>query len=343
MSMVMHKKRPTMEDVARLSGVSQTTVSFVINDVPHVNISERTRATVMTAVRQLGYTPNALAIGLRTNQTRVIGLVTDEIATTPFAGRIIQGAQQAAREKQRLLMLMDSGRDAGTEDQEIGVLLGRQVDGIIFATMRHRVIVPSRMLYQIPSVLLDCRAADRSLPSVVPDEFLGGYQAAEALLQKGHRRIGMINTAEDVPAGCLREQGFRRACEAHGASLEEGWIVYGADGDAATGYEGAATLFSRCGRLTALFCFNDRVAMGAYEALSGMGRRIPDDVAVVGFDNYEVISANLRPELTSMQLPHYEMGKWAVETLLRISQNQEKSGSSPQVTLPCPLVMRKSI
>jgi len=341
--MAMYKKRPSMGDVARLSGVSQTTVSFVINDVPYANISEKTRAAVLKAVKQLGYTPNAMAIGLRTSQSRVIGLVTDEIATTPFAGQIIQGAQDAAGEKQRLLMLMNSGKDTSIEDQEIGILLSRQVEGIIFATMRHRIIVPSELLYQIPSVLLDCRDADNSLPSVVPDEFLGGYQATEALLRKNHHYIGMINTSENVPASQLREKGFRQALTDHGISVEDGMIVYGADGNAKTGYDGLKTLFSRYDRMTALFCFNDRVAMGAYDALRQMQKRIPEDVAVIGFDNYELISANLHPELTTIQLPHYEMGRWAVEAVLQISQSTGGKGPSPQMMLPCPLVMRNSI
>jgi LacI family transcriptional regulator len=338
-----NKKRPTMGDVARLSGVSQTTVSFVINDVPNTNISEKTRAAVMKAVKELGYTPNAMAIGLRTSQSRVIGLITDEIAITPFAGQIVQGAQAAAREQHRLLMLMNSGTDASIEDQEIGVLLSRQVDGIIFATMRHRTIVPSELLYQIPSVLLDCRDVDNTLPSVVPDEFLGGYQATEALLQKNHRCIGMINTSENVPASQLREQGFRQALTDYGIPVEDGLIVYGEDGNAKTGYDGTKTLFSRYSHMTALFCFNDRMAMGAYDALRQMQKRIPDDVAVIGFDNYEIISANLHPQLTTMQLPHYEMGKWAVETILQISQSTGEKGTYPQKMLPCPLVMRDSI
>lgn len=339
----MHMKRPTMGDVARLAGVSQTTVSFVINDVPSANISQKTRAAVLKAVKQLGYTPNAMAIGLRTSQSRVIGLVTDEIATTPFAGQIVLGAQDAAREQQRLLMLMNSGRDANVEDQEIGVLLSRQVEGIIFATMRHRTIDPSELLYQIPSVLLDCRDAENSLPSVVPDEFLGGYQATEALLQKNHRCIGMINTSEDVPASQLRERGFRQALSDHGISVDDELIVYGEDGNAKAGYDGAKTLFSRYDHMTALFCFNDRVAMGAYDALRQMNKKIPEDVAVIGFDNYELIAANLHPELTTMQLPHYEMGRWAVETVLQISQSTGKTDLAPQMMLPCPLVMRKSI
>jgi LacI family transcriptional regulator len=341
--MATYKKRPTMGDVARLSGVSQTTVSFVINDVRNSNISKKTRAAVLKAVKQLGYTPNAMAIGLRTSQSRVIGLVTDEIATTPFAGQIIEGAQNVARGKQRLLMLMNSGKDTGIEDQEIGILLSRQVEGIIFATMRHRIIVPSELLYQIPSVLLNCRDAENSLPSVVPDEYLGGYQATEALLKKNHRVIGMINTSEHVPASQLREQGFRRALADHGVSVEDGLIVYGADGIAKTGYDGAKTLFARYGGMSALFCFNDRVAMGAYDALRQMQKRIPEDVAVIGFDNYELISANLHPELTTMQLPHYEMGKWAVEAVLQISQGMGEKGPAPQVTLPCPLVLRDSV
>lgn len=341
--MAKFKKRPTMGDVARLSGVSQTTVSFVINDVPNANISKKTRAAVLKAVKQLGYTPNAIAIGLRTSQSRVIGLVTDEIATTPFAGQIIEGAQNAAREQQRQLMLMNSGKDAGVEDQEIGILLSRQVEGVIFATMRHRTIVPSELLFQIPSVLLDCRDPAGSLPSVVPDEFLGGYQAAETLIQKDHRCIGMINTSEDVPAGRLREKGFRQALTDHGIAAEEGLIAYGEDGDAKTGYDGVKELFARYGEMTALFCFNDRVAMGAYDALRQMQKRIPGDVAVIGFDNYDLISANLHPELTTMQLPHHEMGRWAVETVLQISQGTGENTPSPQVMLPCPLVKRDSI
>jgi LacI family transcriptional regulator len=95
--------------------------------------------------------------------------------------------------------------------------------------------------------------------------------------------------------------------------------------------------------MTALFCFNDRVAMGAYDALRQMQKRIPEDVAVIGFDNYELISANLHPELTTMQLPHYEMGRWAVESVLQISQGTGEKGASLQMTLPCPLVIRNSI
>ncbi len=332
-----------MGDVARLSGVSQTTVSFVINDAPNANISEKTRAAVLKAVEQLGYTPNAMAIGLRKSQSHLIGFVTDEIATTPFAGHIIRGAQDAAREQQRLLMFMNVGIDAVTADQEIDILLGRQVEGIIFATMRHRIISPSELLYQIPSVLLDCRDADGSLPSVVPDEFLGGYQAAEALIQKNHRCIGMINTSESVPACVLREQGFRQALRDYGIPLDEGMIVYGDDGDAKTGYDGAKTLLSSYEAMTALFCFNDRVAMGVYDALRQLRKRIPEDVAVIGFDNYELIAANLHPELTTMQLPHYDMGRWAVESVLQMSQSTGERESSPQMMLPCPLVMRNSI
>lgn len=341
--MIMTKKRPTMGDVARLSGVSQTTVSFVINDVPNTNISEKTRAAVLKAVKQLGYTPNAMAIGLRTSQSGVIGLVTDEIATTAYAGQIVQGAQDAAREQNRLLMLMNSGKDASVEDEEIGILLSRQVEGIIFATMRHRIITPSELLYQIPAVLLDCRDADNALPSGVPDEFMGGYQATETLLRKNHRCIGMINTSENVPASELREQGFRQALLDYGIPVDDDLIVYGDDGNAKTGYDGAKTLFSRYEHMTALFCFNDRVAMGAYDALRQMQKKIPSDVAVIGFDNYELISANLHPQLTTMQLPHYEMGRWAVETILQLSQSTGEKGVSPQKMFPCPLVMRGSV
>jgi len=339
----MNKKRSTMGDVARLSGVSQTTVSFVINNVHNSNISSKTRAAVLKAVKELGYKPNAMAIGLRTSQSRLIGLVTDEIATTPFGGLIIQGAQDAARAQHRLLMLMNSATDANTEDEEISTLLSQQVEGIIFATMRHRSITPSQLLNQIPSVLLDCRDANNSLPSVVPDEFLGGYQATEALLKKGHSRIGMINPWENVPSAQLREKGFRQALTDHNIPVDDMLIAYGDGGNAKTGYDGAKTLFSKYSDLTALFCFNDRVAMGVYDALRQMQKRIPEDVAVIGFDNYEIISSNLYPQLTTMQLPLYEMGKWAVETVLKVAQSTDEPEPAQQMMLPCPIVMRNSL
>lgn len=339
----MRKKRPTMGDVARLSGVSQTTVSFVLNNSPTANISEKTRLAVLKAVEQLGYTPNAMAIGLRTSQSRVLGLVTDEIATTPFGGIILQGAQDAAREHNRFLMLMNTGRDAGVEDEEIGVLLSRQVDGIISVAMRHRVVEVSELLHEIPSVLVNCRDTKSTLPFVIPDEFSGGYHATETLLQKNHRCIGMINTSENVPATQLRERGFRQALADNGIPVDDELIAYGEDGNAKTGYDGVKTLFSRYDEMTALFCFNDRVAMGAYDALRQMNKRIPEDVAVIGFDNYELIAANLYPQLTTMRLPLYEMGRWAVETVLKRVQSTEEQGDTPQVMLPCPLVMRNSI
>jgi LacI family transcriptional regulator len=153
----------------------------------------------------------------------------------------------------------------------------------------------------------------------------------------------MINTSENVPASELREQGFRQALVDNGISVADDLIVYGDDGNAKTGYDGAKTLFSRYKQMTALFCFNDRVAMGAYDALRQMQRKIPDDVAVIGFDNYELISANLHPQLTTMQLPHYEMGRWAVETVLQLSQSTDEKGVPLQKMFPCPLVMRGSI
>ncbi|MEZ4672525.1 MAG: LacI family DNA-binding transcriptional regulator [Anaerolineae bacterium] len=341
--MKRNKKRPTMGDVARLSGVSQTTVSFVINDVPNTSISEKTRAAVMKAVKELGYTPNAMAIGLRTSQSRVLGLVADEIAITPFGGYIIKGAQDAAREHGWLLMLMNSGKDASIEDEEISILLSRQVDGIILATMRHRIVEPPQLLYQIPSVLLDCRDEGNTLPFVVPDEFLGGYQATELLLKKGHRCVGMINTTEDVPSAKLREKGFLQALADYNVPDADDLVAYGDDGNAKTGYDGTKTLFSRYEDMTALFCFNDRVAMGAYDALRLMQKRIPEDVAVIGFDNYEIIAANLYPELTTMHLPLYEMGKWAAETVLQIAQSTGETEATPQAMIPCPLVMRNSV
>jgi LacI family transcriptional regulator len=197
-------------------------------------------------------------------------------------------------------------------------------------------------------VLIDCYVEDRALPSAVPDEFQGGYTATELLLRQGHRRIGFINGNEDQPARWGREEGYIAALADWGLARDPALVTY-AGGVSEGGYAGVKTLMAQPNPPTALFCFNDRAAMGAYDALRELGLRIPQDIAVVGFDNQEIIAAHLRPGLTTLQLPHYEMGAWAVNYLLEEAMHlpSPELGRGgvlppPQVKLPCPLVLRES-
>jgi LacI family transcriptional regulator len=334
-------KRPSMYDVARRAGVSQTTVSFVVNNVPDINIPQETRDRIWAAVEDLGWRPNAMARGLSLQRSHTIGLISDEIATTPHAGKIIQGAQDAAWAHDKMLLVINTGRNAKIEHAALDMLLERQVEGIIYATMYHHAVALSSDFSNMPTVLLDCYVADRSLASVVPDEIQGGRTATELLLRNGHRRIGFINNVDSIPAAHGRLAGYKQALAAHDVPFDEELVRAGSS-NAAEGYRCTIELMQLPDRPTALFCFNDSMAMGAYDAVKKLGLAIPDNVAIVGFDNHELIAAQLYPPLTTMELPHYAMGQWAVEYLLEHADSS--TASTPlQHTIACRLIERSSI
>lgn len=336
----MTSKRPSMKDVARLAGVSRTTVSYVLNNAPGAeNIPADTQARILAAVEALGYRPNALAQSLRSNRSHALGLIADEIATTPFSGRIIQGAQETAWKHGKILFVINTNRNPKVEEAAVESMLEQQVEGILYAAMFHREVEPPANVGEVSTVLVDCYSPERDLPSVVPDEVSGGYSATEHLLKKGHRRIAMINGKPGLPATVGRTEGYRRALAAYGIVPDESLICYGGWWQE-TGYENTHALMQRAEPPTAIFCATDRIAMGAYDALKELGLRIPTDVALVGFDNQEIIAAHLRPGLTTMALPYYEMGKWAVEYLL--TRENQQTEQPVQATLPCPLVERES-
>ncbi len=334
------KRSPTIGDVARLAGVSPTTVSFVLNDVDGRSISERTRERVRKAVRDLGYRPNVTAKLLRASRSHAIGFITDEIATTPHAGGIIVGAQDAAWENGKILTIVNTGRNRTIEESAVEMMLERRVEGIIYAAMFHRAVEPPEVFGEVPMVLLDCYSEDGRWASVVPDEVSGGRTATEVLLTKGHERVGFINLAPGVPAAAGRLEGYRQALEAGGLEFDASLVRHG-DGSSSGGYRGALELMRAAKPPTAIFCGNDETAMGAYEALKELGLRIPGDVAVIGFDNQEIIAAQLRPPLSTVALPHYEMGRWAVKYLIE----HAGSGETPPVrrALDCPYVGRESV
>ncbi|GGJ31863.1 LacI family DNA-binding transcriptional regulator [Paenarthrobacter histidinolovorans] len=345
----MSNKNIGIKDVAVAAGVSVTTVSHVLNEVSYARISRETRDKVRTAAEALGYGPNRLAQALRTQRTGMLGLVSEEIATTPHAGRIILGADEAAKARGYNLMIINTPGSASLESRQADVqaLLERRVDGILYATMYHRNVELPDNLGNVPSVLVDSVAIGGNITAVVPDEDGGARAAVGALLDAGHTRVGFINNTDDVPATRQRLQAFR-------AMLTEA----GLDGEAAPvesevsevqgGYEAAKRILSRGDRAdipTALFCYNDRMAMGAYRAAAELGLNIPADLSVVGFDDQELIAANLYPGLTTVALPHYEMGAWATEHLIDAIEGKEDLSlmALHPTILGCPLVRRDSV
>ena len=334
-------KRVVIKDVAAAAGVSVTTVSHILNDVEGKRISPDTRQRVLEAAGRLGYAPNGLARGLRLRRSNTIGFVSDHIATTPFAGKIILGAQAAAAEQGMFLLMLNTGGDHELEQREIEMLLQRQVDGVLYATMSHRVVPVPDGLRRVPTVLLDAQPDDLSVPSVVPDEVLGGYAAVRELIDHGHRRIGFVTDTEDIPATHGRLEGYRRALAEADIPFDQG-LVTAETCDTPGGHLAGRRLLEHHDRPTALFCFNDRMAMGAYRAAAELDLSIPQDLSVVGFDNQELICEGLVPPLTTVELPHYEMGARATALLLSMAGAGPEGPVEPEL-LPCPLVRRDSV
>jgi LacI family transcriptional regulator len=336
-------KRIGIKDVAAAAGVSATTVSHILNEVEGKRINAETRTTVLRVARELGYRPNSLARGLRTNRTYTVGFIGDEIATTPHAGQIIQGAQDAGTERGLVLLMLNTGGDPELERKAITLLVQHGVDGILYASMYHRVVRVPHQLRSVPTILVDASADDPSVPSVVPDEEQGGMTATRELLTHGHRRIGFVTNIDDIPASRGRLAGYRAALAEQGIGFDPALVV--ADrSDAPGGYRAARALLESAHRPTALFCFNDRMAMGAYRAAAELGLAIPAELSVIGFDNQELISENLHPTLSTVALPHYEMGDRAIARLQAlIDLPDSPTGPTLQEVLHCPLVRRDSV
>jgi LacI family transcriptional regulator len=313
----MPPQRATLLQVAQRAGVSRSTASFVLAG-RHLDmrISEDARQRVLRAAQELDYRPNLMARSLRTKVTRTIALVSDTIASDPYAGRAIQGSLAAAVAHGHLLFIGETEGDPVIEEKLISDFLDRQVDAFVYASMFTRYVRLPRLLRGRPVVLLNCltRAAKPAQHAVIPDEVAAGWSAAKVVIEAGHRDgIHLVgNPTERVFAGRERIVGIREGLTAAQAKLA-GTVECNWWPDSA--YEAVSKALAGGLRPKALICINDRVALGTYQALRQAGLTIPDDVSVVSFDDSE-LAAWLRPQLTSISLPHYQLGWQAVELLL---------------------------
>jgi LacI family transcriptional regulator len=332
--------RVRISDVATAAGVSIATVSASLNGVESARISADTQARVREVADRLGYVPNRLAQGLRGQRSGTIGFVGDTVATTPYAVGMILGALEAARAADWVVLLMNTEGHRDLEARELATLLQHQVDGVLYATMYHRSVEVPAMLRDTPVVLIDAESADPTVSSAVPDEVAGATTAVGELLSHGHRRIAFINNPEPILATSGRLEGYKRALEQAGIYIDPALIITATDNGPEGGYRAARQLLALPERPTGLFCFRDLMAMGAYQAAAEAGVRIPQDLSVVGFDNME-FAAGLFPGLTTVALPHYEMGAWGVQQLLALMESPTKRAK--QVRLSGQLVRRRSV
>jgi LacI family transcriptional regulator len=329
------QRRVTLAEVAKQAGVSRTTASFVTTNRKDMRISKDAERRVMLAAEKLGYEPNLTARSLRTAVTHTIGLISDSIATEPYAGELIHGALDAALQHGYLLLIAETEADAEVEARLVREMINRQVDAMVYASMFTRQLQAPASARGHPLVLLNCLTEPASAPAVIPDEINAGRTAARVLLEAGHHD-GIYLIGERAPgvfAGRERVTGITEALEGANVQLAGGCECLWHPEPA---YEAVTALLSAKHLPKALICLNDRIALGAYQALAEAGLRIPDDVSVVSFDNSDLASW-LRPQLTSLALPHYRLGHQAVELLAA-------GDLEPNVyRVPMPLITRASV
>ncbi|RCK68095.1 LacI family DNA-binding transcriptional regulator [Desertihabitans brevis] len=338
----------TLKDIAERVGVSPSTVSLVLNDQDGGRVRAESAQRIRAVAEEMGYVPNLVARGLKTRQSQTFGVLADGVATIPFAGQMLAGAQEVAWEQGFLLMLIDTGANADLEGPAVRALLQRHIQALVIAAEFHRSVRLPVTPPRLPVVLLDGVPADdpsgeeRPVDAVVPDERGGAHAAVQHLVQAGHRRVGLLTVADDrFVAEGLRREGYLQALREAGIDPDPSLVVAAASPDTVHGREPATALLDRPDRPTAVFCFSDRLAMAAYQSAAELGLRVPEDVSVVGFDNQVAVADALLPGLTTVQLPHREMGAWAAERA--VQRVRSVSGPGERHLMPCPLVLRHSV
>ena len=268
-------------------------------------------------------------------------MIFDRIATSPEAVVSIDGAREMAWTTGHVVTVAQTLNDPDMEPMTIEAMLRNGVDAMIYGTIMTRKVEVPPALYgaRVPVVLLNCYSDDRDFPSVCPGEVAGGHRATGALVAAGHRRIAIITGEMWMDAARDRLRGYRQALATADDPYDPALVREG-NWQTSAGFEHTHALMELRSPPTAIFCSNDRMAVGAYEALKERGFTIPDDVSVIGYDDEEV-ARHLSPQLTTLVLPHREMGRWAIERAL--APPPSGAEKQPITKLECPLIERDSI
>jgi LacI family transcriptional regulator len=330
--------KPTIKDVAQLSGVSPMTVSRVINESDRV--SPDTRRRVEQAISKLGYVPSRLARGLSGQRTGTLAVIVPDVAN-PFFTLIVRGAEEVARRGGYRVILCDTRADLTIEREVIEEMLAHRVEGIVIAPVSDRSKTHLRRLakFGVPFVLIDRTVPGIESDVVLGDSLGGARRLVEHLIALGHRRIGMIVESDEVSTARDRRQGYEAALVTAGIPVDPA-LVAEATVDPAGGLEGMGRLLALEERPTAVFSVNNLVALGAIEAVRRGGLEVPDDVALVCFDDIEYAS-RLYPFLTVMEQPAEMFGTLGTQLLLARIDGRGAERNRV-VVLPADFVVRKS-
>lgn len=340
-----------MSDVARLAGVDSSTVSRALNARTAAMLRPETVAKVRAVSEELGYRPNVLARGLRTQRTDTVGLLLPDV-TSPFFPPIVRGIEDVFTSAGYVLLIANTDNDAEREGQSLDSLVARQVDDIMLATSHLDVATDAARLGGTPLMLVNRRDLTGSVPCVVPNDSVGVRAVVDHLYELGHREIGLVSGPLNTSTGRDRRDVFVAACKDLG--LPTDMVVHADVYDRPSGHRATELLLEQYGsRPTALFASNDLLAVGALTALKERGLRVPEDVSLTGYNDRPLVDL-IDPALTTVRVDQYEMGRQAglmMLDLLRSASDQADAtngsdaagGAAVQdVTISPELIVRRS-
>jgi LacI family transcriptional regulator len=329
--------RVTIADIAREAGVSRMTVSRVINK--QMGVGAETRRHIENLIEKLDYRPSGIARSLATRRTHTLGLVVQDISN-PFFYGIARGVERLARTEGYSMLLCSTEEDPNYEVEVLQVLEEKRVDGVILCSSRLAVDELGKALAKHPATVLVNRLltdqdGKKIIDSVVIDEEMGGQMATRHLISLGHQAIGFL-AGPPISFGAQgRTRGYSMALTAHGIPIRQEFIL-ACQPTVEGGQGGAQALLTAYPEITALFCYNDLVAVGALQTCAKLGRQVPDDLAVVGYDDIR-LAALVTPSLTTCRIPREQLGQLAVRLLLgqmhHPSQDREKIVVQPELVV----------
>lgn len=332
------KNAPTMRDVARLAEVSIATVSAVTNGTAVVSPKRSER--VRKAMEALDYQPDQIARSLKTGRTQVVGMILPDV-TNPFYPEVIVGAEEVARAARYSVILCNANEDPDQEQQQLNTLFSHRVDGVLIACSDSAISFDRLMRRRFPIVCFDRIPPGFRGDTASTDNFLGGHEATRHLIDLGHKRIAVLSGRTELSTHSARVEGYRKAMlSAHLPVLDEHWKSVGMQEQA--GYEFGHRLFKLPDPPTAVFCTNNKLLLGFVRAMSEVGARCPEEISVVGFDDF-AWTENFHPALTTVAQPARELGRQAMQLLIERVQNKAESLVGPrQVVLKPELRIRES-